>query len=152
MHGEGVWGKQLADGRILLSLLEALYLVEKEQIVILNGNEKLIAPNMFAKRIRKLERDFDIRYTVFSDLRDKGYVVKTALKFGGDFRVYDKGIKPGEDHARWVVFAVPERTTLTWRDFAAKNRVAHSTRKALLLAIIDDEGDVSYWESRWTKP
>ncbi|MBU1252016.1 MAG: tRNA-intron lyase, partial [Nanoarchaeota archaeon] len=37
-------------------------------------------------------------------------------------------------------------------DFSAKNRVAHSTKKNLLLAIVDEEGDVSYYEVRWVKP
>ena len=49
----------------------------------------------------------------FKDLRKKGYIVKTALKFGADFRVYEKGVKPGEDHAKWVVFPVHERNTHT---------------------------------------
>jgi len=43
-------------------------------------------------------------------------------------------------------------SNFTWYEYAAKNRVAHSTRKRLLLAVVDDEGDVSYWESSWVKP
>ena len=93
-----------------------------------------------------------IRYIVFKELRSRGYIIKTALKFGADFRVYDRGIKPGEDHAKWIVFPVFETDVLTWFDFAAKNRVAHSTRKKLLLAIVDAEKDVSFWESGWIKP
>ena len=93
-----------------------------------------------------------VKFSVFKDLRDRGYVVKTALKFGADFRVYDRGVKPGEDHAKWVVFPVPEGSTTTWHEFAAKNRVAHSTKKRLLIGVVDDEGDVSYWEIRWIRP
>ena len=85
-------------------------------------------------------------------MRSRGYIVKTALKFGADFRVYDKGIKPGEDHAKWVVFPVHESNTLTWHDFSAKNRVSHSTRKKLLMAIVDNEDDVTYYEIAWKKP
>ena len=54
--------------------------------------------------------------------------------------------------AKWIVYPVHETWTLTWYEWAAKNRVAHSTRKQLLLAIVDDESDVSYWEVRWTRP
>ncbi|MBI1969933.1 tRNA-intron lyase, partial [Candidatus Woesearchaeota archaeon] len=60
--------------------------------------------------------------------------------------------KPGEDHARWVVFPVHEGSTFSWHEFAAKNRVAHSTKKRLLIAVVDDEGDCSYWEVRWMRP
>ena len=104
------------------------------------------------KKASKQEPNFFVRYAVFKDLRERGYVVKTALKFGADFRVYDRGVKPGEDHARWVVYPVSEGSTLTWHEFAAKNRVAHSTKKKLLLAVVDNEGDVSYWESGWLRP
>ena len=86
------------------------------------------------------------------DRGSRGYIVKTALKFGADFRVYDRGVKPGEDHARWVVYPVHEGSVLTWYEFAAKNRVAHSTKKRLMLGIVDDEGDVTYYEVRWMRP
>ena len=89
---------------------------------------------------------------MFRDLREKGYVVKTALKFGADFRVYEKGIKPGQDHAKWVVYPVHESEHLTWHEFAAKNRVAHSTKKRLLIGIVDDEEDITYYEIGWKRP
>ena len=89
---------------------------------------------------------------MFKDIRDRGYIVKTALKFGADFRIYDRGVKPGEDHAKWIVYPVHETEHLTWYEFAAKNRVAHSTKKRLLIAVVDDEDSVSYWEARWLRP
>jgi tRNA-intron endonuclease len=40
---------------------------------------------------------------------------------------------------------------MSWHEFSAKNRVAHSTRKNLLLAILDQEGDIIYYEVKWMK-
>jgi tRNA-intron endonuclease len=88
------------------------------------------------KKLHKLDSRLSVRLPVFSDLRKKGYIVKTALKFGAEFRVYEKGAKPGEEHARWVLYAIKESEKMTWHDFSAKNRVAHSTKKKLLLAIV----------------
>ena len=85
-------------------------------------------------------------------MRRRGYIVKTALKFGADFRVYDRGVKPGEDHAKWVVFPVSEGDGLTWFEFSAKNRVAHSTKKKLLMGIADAEGEITYYEVGWIRP
>jgi len=51
-----------------------------------------------------------------------------------------------------VVFPVHEGGTLTWYDFAAKNRVAHSTRKRLLMAIVDDENCPTFYEIKWVRP
>lgn len=133
------------------SLIEALFLLEKEKFIILDEKKELNMES-FIKRARKVEPNFWVRYCTYKDLRKRGYIVKTALKFGADFRVYDRGIKPGEDHAKWIVYPVHEGDTLTWYEFAAKNRVAHSTRKRLLLAVVDEEGDVSFWECRWIRP
>ena len=85
-------------------------------------------------------------------MRSKGYIVKTALKFGAEFRVYDKGIKQGQDHAKWILYASKESDNLNWHDFSAKTRVAHSTKKNLLIAIVDDESDVTYYEISWIRP
>ncbi len=131
---------------VILSLFEAFYLIENGKIK-LNINEE-----SFLKKAKKKIKDFEIKYVVFRDLRDRGYVVKTALKFGAEFRVYDKGIKPGADHAKWIVYPVHESEHLTWHDFAAKNRVAHSTKKNLLIGIVDDEEDVTYYEIAWKRP
>jgi tRNA-intron endonuclease len=74
------------------------------------------------------------------------------LKFGADFAVYDRGVKPGQDHAVWLVYPVHESERFNWRDFSAKNRVAHSTKKRLMIAVVDDERDVTYFEIKWTRP
>ena len=139
------------EGKFQYSLVESLLLLEKARVNILEKKKKLKFDD-FVSRAEKVEKNFWIKYCVFRDLRNRGYIVKTALKFGADFRVYDRGVKPGDDHAKWIVYPVKESTSFTWYDFAAKNRVAHSTRKKLLLAVVDDEGDVSYWESSWVKP
>ncbi len=146
------FGTKISGKKYQLSLLEALYLIEKKKLEIIDGKKKIISFDKFVNKARKLEPNFWIRYSVFRDLRSRGYIVKTALKFGADFRVYDRGVKPGDDHARWIVYAVHEGQTLTWHEFAAKNRVAHSTKKRLLIGILDDEDDVTYYEIRWIRP
>jgi len=146
------YGSLTEDNRLRLSLMEALYLMDKNKITILTAANRKLKKQTFLRRAKKLEPHIMTRYAVFKDLRNRGYIVKTALKFGADFRVYDRGIKPGEDHARWVVYPVAEASALTWHEFAAKNRVAHSTKKRLMIGVVDEEDDVSYWEVRWLRP
>jgi len=152
LYNQSRYGTLLDNGKLQLSLLEALYLLEKNKIEIRDSRNKLLDFEQFLKRATKFEPNFWIRYCVFKDMRNRGYIIKTALKFGADFRVYDRGVKPGEDHARWIIYPVHEGTTLTWYEFAAKNRVAHSTKKRLMMGIVDDEGDVTYYEIKWLKP
>ena len=143
---------ELKESKVSYSLVESLYLVEKKKMDVFDGKKKPFIFDDLLRKARKIEPNFWIRYCVFKDLRSRGYIVKTALKFGADFRVYDRGIKPGEDHAKWIVYPVHEGETMTWYEFSAKNRVAHSTRKRLLLGIVDAEGDVTYYEVRWVRP
>jgi tRNA-intron endonuclease len=142
---------EIRDNKIQYSLVEALYLLEKGRIEILEGKKKVKFDN-FLKRAVKKEPNFWTRYVAYRDMRNRGYIVKTALKFGADFRVYDRGIKPGEDHAKWIMYPVKETDSLTWFEFSAKNRVAHSTRKRLLIAVVDEENDCTFYEVAWTRP
>ena len=151
LYDKGRYGEQKTNKKFHYSLLEALYLQEKEKM-ILQEKKREISPESIVKKAKKEDKNFFIRYSVYRDMRDRGYIVKTALKFGADFRVYDRGVKPGDDHAKWILYPVHESAFTTWYEFAAKNRVAHSTRKRLLLGIVDDEGDVTYYEIRWTRP
>lgn len=151
-YNQSRFGTLNESGKVELSLLEALYLLERERLLIKSESGKSLSLELYVKKARKVEPNFWIRYVVFRDMRNRGYIIKTALKFGADFRVYDRGVKPGEDHAKWIVFPVHEASVFTWHEFSAKNRVAHSTKKRLLLAIVDDENDVTYYQVSWTRP
>lgn len=135
-----------------LALVEALYLIERKKLRVVDGKGKEVKFEDLISKATKREDNFWTRWRVYRDFRTRGYVLKTALKFGADFRVYGRGMKPGEEHAKWVLYCVSEGQTESWREFSAKMRVAHSTRKTLLIGCVDDEGDVTYWEIRWRKP
>ena len=152
LYNQSRYGELLDDGRVQLSLTEALYLLEKKKILVYDSKSKIIDFETLLKKSQKIEPNFWVRYCVYKDIRNRGYIIKTALKFGADFRIYDRGVKPGEDHARWVVFPVHEGSSLTWHEFSSKNRVAHSTKKRLLIGCVDNENDVTYWEVRWLRP
>lgn len=150
LYKKSSFGERVGE-KVQYSLPEALFLAEKKKAEIFSKGKKT-GEREFSKKAVSIDRRINLKYPVFKDLREKGYVVKTALKFGADFRVYGKGSKPGSQHAKWIVFCDHESGRYSWHEFSAKNRVAHSTKKNLLLAIVDEEGDVSYYEVRWVKP
>ncbi|MCK4552829.1 tRNA-intron lyase [Candidatus Pacearchaeota archaeon] len=150
LYKKSCFGEPVA-GKIQYSLSETLFLVEKNKIEVFSRNKKISEKELMNK-FKRIDKKIQIKYPVFKDLREKGYIVKTALKFGADFRIYDKGQRPGKKHAKWIVFADHESKRLTWHEFSAKNRVAHSTKKNLLLAIVDEEGDITYYEVKWLRP
>jgi len=142
---------EIVGDKIQYSLPEALFLIEKKKMELFSRS-KLVPKKDLIRKFRRIDKKIQIKYAVYKDLRERGYIVKTALKFGAEFRVYDKGAKPGKKHAKWIVFTDHESKRLTWHEFSAKNRVAHSTKKNLLLAIVDEEGAITYYEVSWVKP
>ena len=144
------FGESIGE-KIIYSFPESLYLLEKRKMEIFSQKRKLSYKKLLEKLHRKDKR-IQTKYSVFKNLREKGYVVKTALKFGADFRVYEKNSHARRGHAKWIIFADHESKKISWHEFSAKNRVAHSTKKKLLLAIVDEEDDVSYYEVSCIKP
>lgn len=156
LYAEKLFGEKhgVKKKRIEFALNETLYLMERDKLEVYSTlkSKKPLSVAAFVKLASRLEKKFWTRYRVYRELRTRGYIVKTALKFGADFRVYERGKKPGQVHAKWVLFATNESDSFTWREFAAMNRVAHSTKKKLLIGVVDDEGDVTYWLAQWKKP
>jgi len=152
LYNQSRFGAIEEEKKLQLSLIEAVYLLEKKRLAVLDNKDNEIKKVSLIRKCIKLEPNFWARYLVFKDIRDRGYIIKTALKFGAEFRIYDRGVKPGEDHAKWIVYPVLEGQTITWHDFSAKNRVAHSTKKKLLIGVVDEEKDITYYEIRWVRP
>ena len=147
---QNYFGEHIED-KIKYMLVEAMYLVKTGKMQVFSG-KKILDKNELYKKFTRIDKKFPNKYAVYSDLRKKGYTIKTALKFGADFRAYEKGKKPGKAHSKWIIFTDHESNKTTWQEFSAKNRVAHSTKKNVLLAIVDDEEKITYYEIKWTKP
>ncbi len=125
-----------------LNLFEVVYLMEKNRVKI---------DGFSVEDLMKL-KNFDYNsYLVFKDLRSKGFIVKSGLKYGFVFRVYDRGVKVGEDHSLWLVDVMSEKDKMKVKDIAGHNRVAHTAKKKMLFAIVDDEGGVTYIENSWKR-
>ena len=149
LYSQSLFG-EFSGKRIVYSFSEALYLVEKGKMEVYYSSRKM-GFNELSERCKKVDKKIYVKYPVYKDMREKGYILKTALKFGADFRVYDRGHRPGKEHAKRILYPVSESSELTWQDFSAKNRVAHSTKKNLLIAVVDSEGDITYYEVAWTR-
>jgi tRNA-intron endonuclease, archaea type len=151
LHDKGFFGAKDSTKNIFLSFEESLYLLDTERLVILSG-KKEISRNQLIQKAKKNDKRFLTRYAVYHDLRSKGNIVKTALKYGADFRIYSKGTKIGKDHSSHLLYAMRQEDNISMIDLSGKARVAHSTRKKLMVGIVDSELDVTYYELSWVRP
>ncbi|MBL7160285.1 MAG: tRNA-intron lyase [Candidatus Aenigmarchaeota archaeon] len=150
------YGKHLRGG-LELGLVEALYLLEKGKINISKEGKKVTFQKLLEHALKKDKRIHE-KLAVYSDLRDRGLVVKTGFKFGCDFRVYQRGVgvkrgpkAPGE-HTKWIVYAVPEDYKCSFQELSRAVRLAHSIRARMLWALVDNEADVTFFEVMRLKP
>jgi tRNA-intron endonuclease len=147
LEKEKNFGKKVGE-IIEYSPFECMYLFENKKAKVYDKNKEL-TKNEIEKKLNSIDKKFDTKYTVFKDLTKKGYTLKTGLKFGAEFRVYEKN--KNNNHSKWLLFTQRDNEKNTWHEFSSKNRVAHSTNKKLLLAIVDDEKEVIYFEINWFK-
>lgn len=153
-HAHNLYNKRyfgnLTDEGLELSFIEALYLLEKEKIEIFNKNGETVTASDMYTIIR--EKQIFSHYLVYKDLRIRGYIVKTGFKYGSDYRIYERGHSPGDGHSNYLVKILSEEQEIKVRDFSSYVRVAHGVRKNLLLAVVDDEYDITYYDIEWTRP
>jgi tRNA-intron endonuclease, archaea type len=138
-----------AQGKVIYSPFEAFFLVETQKADILNSKtNKPLKEHELITLLSKKHKDFLTKYLVFKALKNKAYLVKTGSKFGADFRVYDSSMN---SHAKYLVYPIKQSEKSNWNEFISKNRIAHSTAKKLLLAIVDSEDNVLFYEIDWMK-
>lgn len=151
IHDKGYFGEFIEEV-LELSLYEGLFLLEKGRVKVFDGRKKEISFRAFMGRAKKHDFRFYTRYSIYRDIRKRGYITKAALKYGADFSIYPRGKNPKNSHSRWLLFAVSADELFDWRKFAAMNRVAHSVRKKLMIGIVDAMSDVTYYEIKWKRP
>ncbi|MBI1969160.1 hypothetical protein HYS48_00570, partial [Candidatus Woesearchaeota archaeon] len=63
LYHQSVYG-QMVGTKVQLSLLESLYLTEKERVEVLDGKNRKMSQEAFIRKARKFEPNFWIRYCV----------------------------------------------------------------------------------------
>jgi tRNA-intron endonuclease len=131
-----------------LSLIEAYYLLEKEEITIFDVKEKReLDTDEFLKIAKNSHHKFEDKYTIYKDLREKKYVPRPGLKFGADFVVYRRG--PGLEHSLFMVHVLPHDSEITAIDMVRAGRLATSVRKKFVIA---NPLTKTYYFFEWFKP
>jgi tRNA-intron endonuclease len=134
---------------LILDVIEALYLVEKKLLRVLNIEGAEISFNELFKICKRDYRNFDSKYLVYKNLRDKGHVVLPGIKFGCDFAVYEHG--PGIDHAPYLVQVVGKRDKLSATHVVLSGRLATTVRKKFIIAIVEKRRTPKYLAFEWWK-
>lgn len=146
IYNKGYYGVPQTGGGLKLDVMEATYLVESERLVVQSDGKTLAAGDLL-RLAHKQSPGFELRYLVYRELRQRGYIVKLGQQ-PLDFRVFPRGGSPNKTPSKWWVAAISERSTFDLGQLLDNLDRTLDVRKKLLLAVVDEESDVTYYEVR----
>jgi tRNA-intron endonuclease len=150
VYGRGFFGT-VASGGLQLDRTESLYLLEMGRLEISAERGRPVDwPDLFRRALRA-EPGFGIRYLVYRDLRQRGYVVR-AGPAPVAFSVLPRGGILHKTPARFWVETVSEREPFQLHRIQTLAEKAQTTKKQLLVGVVDEESDLTYYKVRRPNP
>ncbi len=131
-----------------LSLPESAYLIYMGKIKVESEGKELDFEQFFLKA-SNISKNFELLYIVYKDLRERGYYIQPGVT---GFRVYPRGGHPGKTPAEFFVFVTSERIPLLLSDLRVHLDTVENLKKRLVLSIVDEESDITYYEVKRTNP
>src|SRR5438067_8147691 len=150
LHNRGYFGTPRSGGALELDLLEAVYLVEADRLEVRRGGRRVSARDLY-RAAGAAVPSFEIRYLVYRDLRQRGYVVESR-EGPVDFQVYPRGGAPRKTPSKYWVRALSERAVFDLAELLERAEEAAAVRKTLLLGLVDEESDLTYYNVREALP
>jgi len=135
---------------LILDLMEGLYLLDRKIIKVTDAKtSKSITRAKLLKLANRTYKQFNIGYTAYENLREKGLIVTPGIRFGSDFAIYEHG--PGIDHAPFIVTVKKEQETMGPFEVVLAGRLATTVRKQFTIAVPNRRSKVDYLVFRWFK-
>ncbi len=146
LYEKSYFGTLIPPQQIELEWLEALLLLDRKRIRILTDrNEEMTFSDLLSAAARSDSRIW-VKYMVYRDLRQRGYIVRTGYGDGLDFRVFPRGSSRLASVAKYFIFILDEETPIHLQNLDKITQLTLNARKDLLLAIVDRLGDPTYYQ------
>jgi len=139
------------DVPLTLDLIEGLYLLQQGEIkVVVGPRRRNVTAKQLRNKAKKTHERFSEKFSVYCDLRKKGYVATPGIKFGCDLSVYERG--PGIDHAPFLVEVRSPSDKFDAPDIVRAGRLATTVKKRFVFAVFDPStGNIDYLSLKWWK-
>ena len=127
----------LRGKKLVLTPLEAFYLLEKGRITVQDKEMDKITFEGLVKTLSGRKAEVWVKYLVYRDLRDRGYLVRECPGF--DFEVHGKG------PVRRYVSIVYEGREADLRTLRRLLKRSTKEKRELILAVVDRRTDIVYY-------
>lgn len=149
IYNRGYHGFPLSGGSLKLDLIEAAYLVECNRLHVFKNSEELTLDKLISYGTKSYP-EFEIKYIVYRDLRSRGYIVK--LGSPPFFRVFPRGGIPNKSLSQYWLAPISERTIFKINELLNSIYTTINVRKEFAVGIVDEEGDLTYYEIEKSEP
>ena len=151
VYAKGFFGTLDAEAGLRLDRYESVYLAEMGRIELRGTNGRAVGWAGAFRRAVKAEPGFPVRYLVFRDLRQRGYVVRAGPP-PVDFSVLPRGGTLHKTPSRYWVEVLSEREPFDLAMVVQLAERAQAARKLLWLGVVDEESDLTYYRIRRPAP
>lgn len=143
---QGFYGTRIDGNKLELEPVELLHLIERKRVVVTTPSGEHVGSDYIVNGLLVDNPDLWIRYLVFRDLRSRGYAVRKGFGSGIGFRVYARGDRPGTANAKELVYVLKEGVPISLSDLDLVTRTAAGSRKDLVFALVDQNGEVNFYK------
>jgi tRNA-intron endonuclease len=142
---QGFYGTRIDGNKLELEPVELLHLIERKRVVVTTPSGEHVGSDYIVNDLLVDDPELWIQYLVFRDLRSRGYAVRKGFGSGIGFRVYARGDRPGTANAKELVYVLKEGVPISLSDLDLVTKTAAGSRKDLLFALVDQNGEVNFY-------
>jgi tRNA-intron endonuclease len=146
VHDKSYIGTLMADKSLELEIIEALLLIERNRIIISDEMGHQINRESLFTYAAQTDEKIWVKYLIYRDLRQRGYIVRLGYGDGIDFRVYPRGSARDENVAKYFICILAEGDPVSLDVLDRNTKQTLQARKELILAIVDRLGSPTYYE------
>jgi tRNA-intron endonuclease, archaea type len=151
VYAKGFFGTVRPEGVLALDTYETVYLAEMGRVELRGPGDRAVGWAGAFRRAVRAEPGFPVRYLVYRDLRQRGYVVRAGPPPVA-FSVLPRGGTLHKTPARFWVEALSEREPFDLAKIVQLAERAQAARKLLWLGVVDEESDLTYYRLRRPVP
>ncbi len=142
LYNKGYFGKPLSNNGLELDLYEGLYLLETDRLEIEDGSGDPLEKEDIIGKIP--EDDFHREYLPYKDMRRRGYVLKKASD-PASFRIFPRGGGPSKTPTKYWLCSYRENDIFKINKIIEDKNKISNLNKTMMTALVDEEGDITYY-------
>ncbi|HDJ96909.1 MAG TPA: hypothetical protein ENG54_00400 [Thermofilum sp.] len=132
----------MSEHGILLEPLEALYLLRRGNLILKDAKGSTVEFKQLLIEIARKDPDIWVKLELYTDLRKRGFYVRTGFSEGIVFLVDQK---KGEKFKKYLVYGFTEGKRVGFSEFEEVFRRAIESGREPLIAVIDKESNITYY-------